>query len=227
MFAVYKKELKTYIFTPIGYIFVGLFLLILSFVFYLNIYQSQYINFEYLFYNGSTVLTFIMPILTMRLFSEERKNGTEQLLLTSPRSLTSIVLGKFFAAATIVFIAEALTMMYFLILNYFGNPSLPIATATLLGFFLLSLAYLSLGMFISSITENQVIAAVVTMAAFFFMLFGPQITNVLKPIFLLYYFQESFITGLIMVKSIIVFVAFILLFLLLTILVLQKRKSIK
>lgn len=227
MFAVYKKELKTYIFTPIGYIFVGLFLLVLSLLFYLNVYSSQHINFEYLFYNGSTVLTFIMPILTMRLFSEERKNGTEQLLLTSPRSLTSIVLGKFFAAATVVLITEVLTLMYFFILNYFGTPSISIAVATLLGFFLLSLAYLSLGMFISSITENQIISAVATMFAFLFMLFGPQIASALKPIFLLYFFQESFITGLIMVKTIIVFISFILLFLLLTILVLQKRKSIK
>ena len=71
------------------------------------------INFEYLFGNGATVLTFITPILTMRMFAEERRNGTEQLILTSPRSITSIVLGKFIAAGIIMIITEGLTLMYY------------------------------------------------------------------------------------------------------------------
>ena len=95
MISIIKKELKSYLLSPIGYIFIGLFLLIFSIFFYLNIFQSQVLNFEYLFYNGATILTFVTPVLTMRMFAEERKNGTEQLLLTSPRSITSIVLGKF------------------------------------------------------------------------------------------------------------------------------------
>ena len=150
MWSVIKKELKSYVLSPIGYIFIGLFLIMFSIFFYLTIYQSQIVNFEYLFYNGATILTFITPILTMRMFAEERKNGTEQLLLTSPRSITSIVLGKFIAAAIIMFITELCTFMYFGILKYFGNPSLVVAINTLVGFFLLSLAYISFGMFASS-----------------------------------------------------------------------------
>ena len=100
--------------------------------------------------------------------TEERKNGTEQLILTSPRSLTSIVLGKFIAAAIIMFITELFTLMYFAILSYFGKPSIVVAASTLLGFFLLSLAYISFGMFASSITENQIVACVVTIFAFIF-----------------------------------------------------------
>ena len=123
MWSVIKKELKSYVLSPIGYIFIGLFLIMFSIFFYLTIYQSQIVNFEYLFYNGATILTFITPILTMRMFAEERKNGTEQLLLTSPRSITSIVLGKFIAAAIIMFITELCTFMYFGILKYFGNIS--------------------------------------------------------------------------------------------------------
>ena len=106
MVAVLKKELKSYLLTPIGYIFVGLFLLMFSIFFYLTIFQSQVLNFEYLFYNGATILTFVTPVLTMRMFAEERKSGTEQLLLTSPKSITSIVLGKFIAAAIIIIITE-------------------------------------------------------------------------------------------------------------------------
>ncbi len=161
MFAVMKKELKSYLLSPIGYVFIGLFLLIFSIFFYISIFQSQIVNFEYLFYNGATILTFVTPVLTMRMFSEERKSGTEQLILTSPRSTTSIVLGKFFAAAIVMIITELFTLMYFGILKYFGKPSIMVALNTLLGFLLLSLAYISFGMFASSITENQIVASVI------------------------------------------------------------------
>ena len=137
MFAIIKKELKSYLLSPVGYVFIGLFLLIFSIFFYINIYQYQSVNFENLFYNGSTILTFIVPVLTMRMFSEERKTGTEQLLITSPRSITAIVLGKFFAAAIVMAITELFTLMYFAILSYFGKPSIMVAITTLIGFFLL------------------------------------------------------------------------------------------
>ena len=227
MLAVYKKELKNYIFTPIGYVFVGLLLLILSIMFYVGIFNYQYLNFEYLFYDGATIIMFLLPVLTMRLFSEERKNGTEQLLLTSPRSITAIVLGKFLAAATVVLFAELLTFMYFFILNYFGDPSLPVALSTLFGFFLLSLSYLSVGMFISSITENQIISAVATMTAFLVMVVAPQTIESLTPIWLLYSFESTFIQGIISSSVIIQMVVFTLIFILLTIMMLQKRKNSK
>ena len=73
MLAVFKKELKSYLLSPIGYVFIGLFLIMFSTFFFTTIFKSQVINFEYLFYNGATILTFITPVLTMRMFSEERK----------------------------------------------------------------------------------------------------------------------------------------------------------
>ena len=84
-------------------------------------------NFEYLFGNGATILTFVVPLLTMRMFSEERKNGTEQLLLTSPRSITSVVVGKLIAASLVILITEVFTLIYFGILCYFGKPSFTVA----------------------------------------------------------------------------------------------------
>ena len=226
MLAIIKKELKSYLLSPVGYIFIGLFLLIFSIFFYISIFQSRIINFEYLFYNGATILTFVTPVLTMRMFSEERKNGTEQLLLTSPRSITSIVLGKFIAAAIIILITELCTLMYFVILDYFGNPSLEVAISTLLGFFLLSLAYISFGMFASSITENQIVASVLTIGVFLAMWFLPNIVSILEVFSLIYKF-ESFPSGMVSVSEIITFVSFTLLFILLTIIVLQRRKSVK
>ncbi len=226
MLAIIKKELKSYLLTPVGYIFIGLFLLIFSVFFYINIFTSRVINFEYLFYNGATILTFLTPILTMRMFAEERKTGTEQLLLTSPRSITATVLGKFFAAGIIMIITELFTLMYFFILKHFGHPSLQVAISTLFGFFLLSLAYISFGMFASSITENQIVASVLTIGVFLLMWFLPDAISIFN-IFCLIYKFENFAIGVISVSEIITFVSFTVLFILLTIITLQRRKCIR
>ena len=95
MWAVMKKEFKSYFYSPIGYVFIGLFLIMFSIFFYIDVFNYQSINFEYIFYSGATILTFIVPVLTMRTIAEERKNGTEQLLLTSPLSITKVVIENF------------------------------------------------------------------------------------------------------------------------------------
>ena len=226
MFAIMKKEFKSYLLSPIGYIFIGLFLLMFSIFFIVTIFNYSVINFEYLFYNGATILTFVTPVLTMRMFSEERKNGTEQLILTSPRSITSVVLGKFCAAALIVLITEAFTLIYYAILKYFGDPSLVVALSTLGGFFLLALAYISFGMFASSLTENQIIACVITIGVFIAMWFLPGLNTALEPFSLINMF-DKFPEGIISISEIITFVSFTALFIVLTIIVLQRRKSVK
>lgn len=226
MLAVIKKELKSYLLSPTGYVFIGIFLLLFSVFFYISIFAYQSINFEYLFYNGATILTFVAPVLTMGMFAAERKNGTEQLILTSPRSITSIVLGKLLAAGLIMVITEGLTLIYFAILKYFGNPSIQVALTTLLGFFLLSVAYLSFGMFASSITESQIVAYFITTGAFLLMWFLPDIYSGLEMFSLIAMF-EKFPQGVISISEIITFVSFAILFVLLTIVVLQRRKSVK
>lgn len=197
-----------------------------SIFFMVTIFNYSVLNFEYLFYNGATILTFITPVLTMRMFSEERKNGTEQLILTSPRSITSVVLGKFFAAALIMLITEALTFMYFGILKYFGDPSIMVALSTLGGFFLLALAYISFGMFASSLTENQIIACVLTIGVFIAMWFLPNLVPALAPFSLINMF-DKFPSGVISITEVITYITFTILCVLLTIIVLQRRKSVK
>lgn len=226
MFAVMKKELKSYLLSPTGYVFIGIFLLLFSVFFYISIFAYQSLNFEYLFYNGATILTFVAPVLTMGMFASEKKSGTEQLLLTSPISIVSIVLGKLLAAGIILIITEALTLMYFAILDYFGSPSLKVALSTLLGFWLLSFAYLSFGMFASSITENQIVAYFITTGAFLLMWFLPDINNNLQMFSLINMF-DKFPQGIISISEIITFVSFALLFILLTVIHLQRRKSVK
>ena len=178
MLAVIKKELKTYFYSPVGYVFIGLFLLMFSIFFYVDVFKYQSTNFEYIFYSGATILTFIVPVLTMRSIAEERKNGTEQLLLTSPLSITKLVLGKFIAATLIVLITEICTFLYFGILCFFGKPHITTALVTLLGFLLLAMSYISFGIFASSITENQIIAGVITIGFFILTWFLPQFSSI-------------------------------------------------
>ena len=123
-------------------------------------------------------------------------------------------------------ITEALTLIYFAILKYFGNPSLLVALNTLFGFLLLSLAYISFGMFASSITENQIVASVLTIGVFLAMWFMPYMSNVFS-IFSLIDKFEKYPEGLISISEIVTFVSFSVLFILLTIIVLQRRKSVK
>ena len=226
MLAVIKKELKSYLLSPIGYIFIGLFLLMFSILFYNSIFTSGVAYFEYAFFDAATIMTFLIPVLTMRMFSEERKSGTEQLLLTSPRSLASIVFGKFFAAMIIVLITILGTFIHFFILKYFGSPDIRVAMCAMLGFFLLCAAYVSFGMFASSITENQIVASVLTIGVFILMWFLPGVSQKFYNFSLMYMF-DHFPDGVIALNEVVRFVSFTILFILLTIVVLQRRKSVK
>lgn len=226
MFAVLKKELKSYFLSPIGYVFIGLFLLMTSVFFYLDILSYGMSKFQNMFYSLATILTFITPILTMRMFSEEKKEGTDQLLFTSPRGITSIVFGKFLAAICVLLITELLTFIYYFILMYFGKPDFVSSIVTLGGFLLLGAAYISFGMFASSITENQVVAAILTIGFFILTWFLPDINEIFSSLSLINMF-DKFPSGQIALSEVVTFVSFTLLFVALTIIVLQRRKSVK
>jgi ABC-2 type transport system permease protein len=226
MFAVIKKEFKSYFYSPVGYVFIGLFLIMFSIFFYVDVFQYQSTNFEYIFYSGATILTFIVPILTMRAIAEERKTGTEQLLLTSPLSITKVVLGKFIAATLIVAITEICTFLYFGILCYFGTPHITTALVTLLGFLLLAMSYISFGILASSITENQIIAGVITIGFFILTWFLPQFSSIFTNFSLINMFSK-FPTGQIDIADTVTFVTFTISCILLTIIVMQRRKSVR
>ena len=227
MWAIIKKEFRSYFLSPIGYIYIGVFLLMCSIFFYLDVFTYMSTDFPYMFGSASTILTFIVPLITMRMFSEERKNGTEQLLLTSPRSITQVVLGKFIAAALVVLVSVLLTLIYFGILCYFGEPQLGKSLVAILGFALLAIAYVSFGMFASSLTENQVISAVITIAVFILLWFLPNFSSTFFVFSLMEAFYESFYLGTISIKNLVLLVSFSALFVVFTIMVLQRRKSVK
>ena len=226
MFAIIKKELNSYFFTPMGWVFIGLFLAVVSFVFYQYTFTSGYLNFEYIIWDSTVVLAFIIPVLTMRMFAEEKKNGTDQLLMTSPKSIVSIVLGKFLAATLVVVIGTLLMFIYYGILRHFGTVSLTEPLVAMLGLLLLAMSYISFGMFVSSITENQIVAAIVSIGFFLILSFLQNYQGIVE-IFSLVQMYQKFPQGIISLKEVVGYVTFILLFVSLTIIVLQRRKSVK
>ncbi len=159
MKAIYERELKAYFQGVTGYLFIGFVLLFVGiYTMALNL-VSAYPNFEYVLGNMSFIYIIAIPILSMRVIAEERRQRTDQLLYALPMSMHKIVLGKYFAMLTVLVIPCAVTGIYPLILKAFGNVNLPAAYAALLAFFLLGAALLAIGMYVSSVTENQVIAA--------------------------------------------------------------------
>ena len=227
MFAILKKEFKTYFVTPVGYIFITIFLLMLSATFFLYTFSNNgSTKMEYVVLDSSVILTFIIPLLTMRMFAEEKKSGTDLLLNTSPKSIVSIVLGKFFAATLVICVTILFFLVYYLILKHFGPVSLIEPLVGLLGLLLLAMSYIAFGMFISSLTSNLVLAAIIPMAFNFSLMF--LYTNFkLMPLISLVSMFQKFPQGVIALKELIGFLSFILLFVLLTILVLQRRKGVK
>ena len=227
MFAIYKKELKSYFLSPTGYITIGLFLLIFSLFFYLTTVSVGGYDIGNLYFNTARYgLLIIVPILTMRMFAEERKNGTEQLLLTSPLSITKVVLGKFIAAVLVVVITELCTFMYFGILCFFGTPHIVTALVTLLGFLLLAISYISFGILASSITEHQIIAGIITIGFFILTWFLPQFSDIFTNFSLINMFSK-FPTGQIDIADTVTYITFTVACILLTIIFMQRRKSVR
>jgi ABC-2 type transport system permease protein len=177
MFAIFKKELRAYFTTPVGFVYTGIFLAAAALI-------SAYTTIQQASYNTSSffqymIFTFIIliPLLTMRLFADERKMRTEQLLLTAPVTITGMVLGKYFAALTL-FVSTVLVscINFFPLLTYAIAEKSAAATGThvgpvggqilgcLIGLILIGACFIAVGLFISSLTENQLSAAVITVA---------------------------------------------------------------
>lgn len=224
MWAVFKKELKSYFLSPIGYVAIGLFLIVFSLFFYLTTIYQRSIDLGNLYYNTARYgLLIIVPIITMRMFAEERKNGTEQLLLTSPKSITGIVMGKFLAAVALIAITLVISFMYYIILCFFQAPNITSTLVMMLGFLLVAMAAIALGMFASSITENQVIAAIITIVFLVVPWFLPNLSESFSIIDLMSSYQK-FPAGLISVQEVVNLVSFAAVFVLITIIIMQRRK---
>jgi ABC-2 type transport system permease protein len=179
-----KKELKAYFASPIAYAVIAVFMLLVGFFFYSlvwwfnsqsmqmaqNPYYAQQINinqmvYSPLFHNISIILLLMLPLLTMRLFAEEKRIGTEELLFTSPVSVNQIILGKYLASLIVLAAMLLLTGILSAFTFAWGNPETAPVLVGYLGLFLMGAAFIAVGIFFSSLTENQVVSAILTFGA--------------------------------------------------------------
>ena len=163
MRAVWKRELQAFFYTPIGYVFMGFFLLVSGYFFWGYNISSGSSDMTNFFSQVTYIFVMFVPILTMRLMSEERRNKTDQLLITSLMSITSIVVGKFLAAASVLLITLVISFIYPVIIAVYGKLTMGTLITNYLGFFLMGCVYIAVGLLMSTLCENQVTAAVVTL----------------------------------------------------------------
>ena len=165
MLALYKKELQAFFFSPIAYVLSALFMLIFSFGFITSIADldsnSLKFSFPEFFYNNFFYFIFIIPLLTMRSFADERRGGTEVLLFSSPLTVTQIVLAKFFAIVTVFAFMILLSLFFPIYTAMSGTVIWSSLVCAYLGFFLWGLVCIALGMLLSSLTGNAIIAAII------------------------------------------------------------------
>lgn len=234
MFAIYKRELKSYFRSFIGFLFIGVTL------FFLGLYFTAYnLNFGYPYFSyvvNSVVFLFLIsvPVLTMRILAEEKKNKTDQLILTAPVSVGGIVMGKYLALLTIFAIPTAIICAYPLILTSFGSLPLGEAYLSILAFFLYGAACIAIGLFVSSVTESQVIAAVLGFGVLFLGYMMTSITglfsesgNLLTKLlncFDMYTPFYNLLNGTLNVGSVVYFLSLTVLVLFLTSQSIQKRR---
>jgi ABC-2 type transport system permease protein len=172
--AIMKKELQSFFFSPIAYIVFASFLLIVGYLFWIVLVTSKMATLEPLLYNASFVLLLVSPVLTMRLVSEERKAKTMELLLTSPVTPFQIIAGKFLACFVLYLSLIVLTFQYPMLLGQYSTEfDMGPVYSGYIGLILLSCAFISVGLFASTITENQIVAAMVSFGALLlFWIFG-------------------------------------------------------
>lgn len=238
--AIFKRELGNYFATPVATVFIVIFLVLSGvFTFYLGgFYERDQADLQPFFTYIPWLYLFLIPALSMRLWAEERKSGSIELLMTLPIATTDAVLGKFLAAWCFTGIALALTFPIWITVNYLGQPDNPVIFTGYLGSFLLAGAFLSVGSCISSITKNQVIAFVIgvvicfgfilsgfPMILDFFRAWAPQllVNAVSSMSFLTHY--EGFQRGVVDLRDLIYFTSFIGCWLLANVILVEMKKA--
>jgi ABC-2 type transport system permease protein len=229
-----RKDFRAYFTSPIAYIVIAGFLVIMGWMFFFNLSHFNYQNMQYqqmnmgkgasitdgiikpVYGNMNVIFLFLVPFITMRLFAEERKLHTIELLMTAPITLTEIILGKFFSSFLLVAVMLALTIVYPVILFVTGNPELGPIVTSYIGTLLLASCYLSLGILFSSLTENQIVAGALTFASglFFWLISwatqsaGPVWSDILMYLSLISHYN-NFSQGLLNTTDIFFYLSFI------------------
>jgi len=174
-----RKELNATFTSPIAYTVGGVFLLVIGYTFSLTLFFTKVANLTYIFHQMYVLLVLLVPVLTMRTFAEERKTDTLELLLTAPVREISIVLAKFLAALALVLALLAVSSLYAVILGHYGQPDWGPIYGGYLALVLLAVLLIAVGMLASGLTENQVVAAAVSLGAFLMLWFADSVSYLL------------------------------------------------
>jgi ABC-2 type transport system permease protein len=234
MIAIMRKELRAYFVSPIAYVVIAAFL-VMAGVFFAILLTAPVGQAEaslgIVFGNVSVVLLIVAPALTMRLLAEEQRSGTVELLLTSPVQDWEVVLGKYFASVILYLVPVALTLIYAVILKHYGNPDMGPIAGGYVGLVLLGSAFLAVGVLASSLTQNQVVSAVVSVAILLGLwLTGafsgsarPPVSDVLSYLSIITHYND-FSTGVIDTKDVVYYLSVIAVSLFLSVRVLETRR---
>ena len=233
MWAIFKRETTGFFQTPLGYIYMGMFLFLsgLFFTFLLN--PGQGGTYTDVLGTMSFTLIFTTPILTMKLLSEERKTGTDQLLLTSPVSTLGVIVGKYLAAVCVFLCTIVITFIYPMILSKFAVIDVNVIIVGYLGYFLLGAAFIAIGVFVSSLTENQTVAAITSfgiLLVLWIMEFLKNIINLSEKgqktfdWFLVLNRFGDFESGVLNFSAVIYFISIVAIFLFFTLRIIEKRR---
>ena len=231
MTAIFKREFKAYFKSPIGYVILAVYLLFLGLSF-TTMYVSGYPYTSYIFSQMFAIVLFSVPIITMRLMSEDKRQKTDQALLTAPVSLSSIVMGKFLAAFAFFSLIFVETFIFQLIFLSYGTVDWPSYFGNVVGLALFAAALIAVGLFVSSLTESQVIAAICSFAISLALMMLDSIASMTNVAFINDIAKwvsfsgryQTFTEGIFDFANVMFFVSFTALFLFFTVRVLEKKR---
>lgn len=232
MRAIFKKELRSYFCSPIGYVFIAIFFFMAGLFFSRYNLLGGLGDISYVFSNMTMIFLFLTPILTMRLLSEEKNSKTDQLLFTAPVRISSVVIGKLLSAVAVLAIALAATLLFAVILSIYTTPAWSVIFSNYIGFCLMGATFVSIGLYISSLTENQIIAAVSTFGVLFLVYlvewFGSATANETVRVIISWLSVTSKFTdfsyGFVNIQTVIYYLSIIAVFVMLTIAKIDKRR---
>ena len=232
MSAIFRRELGAFFTSGIAYVFLAVFYLLAGLFFYMYTLSSSTTDMSGMFSMLFAVIIFLIPILTMKSFSEEKKQKTEQGLLTAPVGLGGKVLGKYFATILMYIFGVSIVLIYALIISYFGSVDWGILFSNYLALILLGAAFIAIGMFISSLTENQVVAAVGGICSLLFLCLVDILTNYISIDFITDFLNSisfynkyyEFTCGIFNLSSVLFYISTAVIFNFLTVRVFEKRR---
>lgn len=232
MSAIIKRELGSYFHSAIGYIVLAVFFFFSGMFFYFYCLFGNSASMAYVFSNMLMIVLFLVPLITMKSFSEEKRQKTDQALLTAPVSLFEIVMGKFFGAFILYGICNAIFVLYAVIIAFYTTPDWAVILCTLLGMLLMGGALIAIDLFLSAMTESQVIAAVLSIGAGLLIYMIDSLSSIVSVDFFKQILDaisfnrnlSNFTYGVLNLANTVFFLSVIAVFLFLTVRVFEKRR---